>query len=54
MKWVLARLKEKSTWKGLVWLLTACGVAVNTEQTDAIITAGLAIAGAIDVMTVDK
>ena len=49
MKWIKARLKERSTWKGLVWLITACGIALTPEQTEAIITAGLALAGVLDV-----
>lgn len=39
--------KEPSTWRGLVWLLTAAGLALNPEQQTAIVTAGMAIAGAV-------
>jgi hypothetical protein len=49
MKWIKERLHERSTWKGIVWLITACGVAITPEQSEAIITAGLAIAGVLDV-----
>ena len=54
MNWIKKRLKEQSTWKGLVWLLTACGVALTPEQTEAIITAGLSLAGIIDIFTKEK
>ena len=54
MKWIKDRLKERSTWKGAVWLITACGIALTPEQTEAIITAGLAIAGVLDVFLADK
>lgn len=49
MKWIKQRLHERSTWKGVVWIITACGIAVTPEQTEAIITAGLALAGVLDV-----
>ena len=49
MEWLKTRLKERSTWKGLVWILTACGLAITPEQSEAIITAGLALAGVLDV-----
>ena len=40
-------LTEPSTWRGLVWLLTAAGLAVSPDQQAAIAAAGMAIAGAI-------
>lgn len=54
MKWIKERLHERSTWKGLALLLTACGVALTPEQSEAIITAGLALAGVLDVFFADK
>ncbi len=46
-QYLLARLQEKSTWLGLIALLSAAGVAVSPDQTDAIATAGTALAGAL-------
>jgi hypothetical protein len=48
------RLKEPSTWRGLVLLATACGVPVAPQMAEAIITIGLALAGGIGVVTPDK
>lgn len=54
MNWLLNRLNEPSTWRGLVWLLTAFGLSIKPELAEAIITAGIAIAGLIGVVTKDK
>jgi hypothetical protein len=45
--YLLARIKEPTTWRGLVLVLTSLGVGVSPEQSDAIVSAGLAIAGLI-------
>lgn len=42
-------LGEASTWRSLVVLLTLAGVKLEPEQTEAIITAGVAIFGLIGV-----
>ena len=49
MEYALARLSENSTWRGIILLLTAVGVTVNTEQAEHIIAAGLAVIGVINV-----
>ncbi|MDQ3562850.1 MAG: hypothetical protein M3436_01495 [Pseudomonadota bacterium] len=46
-RYLRARLKEPSSWRGLVLLLTSLGVGISPEQADAIVAAGLAVAGAI-------
>lgn len=46
-RYLRARLKEPATWRGLVLLLTSLGVGLSPEQADAIVAAGLAVAGAI-------
>jgi hypothetical protein len=48
--YLLARLKEASTWRGLVYLLTALGVTVSPALAEAIIAAGMALAGVIGVV----
>jgi len=53
-EFLLARGKEASTWRGLVALLTAVGVAISPEQADAIVALGLAVIGAIGVFAADK
>lgn len=49
MNWIIDRLKEKTTWRGITALLTAVGVALSPEQTEAIILGGVAIAGLFEV-----
>lgn len=46
-KYLLARLHEASTWRGITAGLTAVGIALSPEQRDAIIVAGLAVMGVI-------
>ena len=49
MNYLLARLSELSTWRGLAALLTALGVKLHPEMQDSIIAAGLAVIGLINV-----
>ncbi len=51
LTFLLDRSKEKSTWVGLIAVLSAVGVALSPDQQEAIITAGVAIAGVISVFT---
>jgi hypothetical protein len=48
------RLKEASTWRGIVLLLTAIGVPLAPGVADMIISAGLAVAGLIGAIAPDK
>lgn len=52
--YLLERLREPSTWRGIIMLLTAVGVPVAPAMADAIISVGLAVAGLIGVATPDK
>ena len=52
-KYVVARLKEPSTWRGFVLLATSLGITLDEEQSTAIIAAGIALAGAIGVLIPD-
>jgi hypothetical protein len=54
MNYLLSRLKEPSTWRGLVILATSCGLTLSPEQSDAILAVGLLCAGLIGVFTPDK
>lgn len=54
MDWIFERLKERSTWLGLISLLTAVGVGIDPEQAAAIATAGVAIGGLVAILTRDK
>ena len=53
MAYLLARLKEASTWRGIALLLTAFGVQIAPDVQEAIISAGVAVAGAIGVFFPD-
>ncbi|CDH43844.1 hypothetical protein [Candidatus Contendibacter odensensis] len=54
MNWFAARLKEPSTWRGLIWLLTACGISLSPEAWQYIATAGMALAGLAGVLTSEQ
>lgn len=54
LKFILDRLKERSTWLGLTAIATAAGIALDPEQLEAIAVAGVAIAGLIASFTKDK
>ena len=53
LDWILDRLDEPSTWRGLVGMLTAAGVAISPHNAQIIVAAGLGIAGFIGVVTKD-
>lgn len=54
MNWILARLREPSTWRGLVWLCTAMGVSLSPDAWAHITTIGMAAAGLIGVLSREK
>lgn len=47
-------LTQESTWIGLLSIVTACGVAIRPELSQAIITCALGIFGLIKVIVNDK
>lgn len=53
VSYILERLNEASTWRGIIGILTAIGVTISPEQIDSIVAAGLAIMGAVGVFTKD-
>ena len=54
LEYILSRLAEPSTWRGIIWIATAFGFALSPDQKEAIATAGMALVGAIGVFTKDK
>lgn len=54
VNYFLARLKEPSTWRGIVLLISALGVAMKPELAEAIIALGLALAGGVAAVSPDK
>jgi len=53
MQMLIARLNEASTWRGIVALITACGVQLAPQQQTVIISAGLAIMGLLGAFVPD-
>lgn len=51
--YLVQRLQEPSTWRGLILLLTAAGVSLEPALAEAIIATGLALAGLVGVLTRD-
>ena len=54
MKYLIERLKEPSTWRGLVMVATSAGIGIAPAAAEAIITAGVGLAGLIGVLTKDQ
>lgn len=52
-EWIIDRLKERSTWLGLISFVTAIGISVNPAQVEAIVAAGMAAAGLVAAFTRD-
>lgn len=50
---VLTRLQEPSTWRGIIWLLSALGVTIRPELWDSIAAAGMAVVGLLGLLADD-
>ena len=53
-EYMKARLKEPSTWRGMILLCTAFGVPIAPQMAEAIVAVGLALAGGVGVVAPDK
>jgi len=51
---VLARLAEPSTWRGIILCAAGLGVSIAPERMDAIVSVGMLAAGIIGAGTGDK
>lgn len=54
LTFIVDRLKERSTWLGIIGIVTAAGLMLSPEQQEAISAAGVAIAGLLAAFTADK
>ncbi len=54
MKYLLSRLKERSTWLGIIAIVTALGAQIETALAEQIIAVGMAVAGMVGIITKDK
>jgi hypothetical protein len=49
MHYIVARLLEPSTWRGVISLLTLAGLKIAPEQADAVLTAGVSVYSAVNI-----
>lgn len=55
MEWVKSRLRERSTWAGIIGAATAlAGINLLPEHADVLITLGVLIAGGAAVATKER
>jgi len=54
MNYIIERLKEASTWRGIMAFITGIGIAVSPELQAQIITLGLAAMGMVGMVAKDK
>lgn len=52
-KYLYERLKEPSTWRGVIMLVTAIGIPLAPAQAESIVSIGLASVGAIGAFVPD-
>ena len=45
VEYLTKRFSEASTWRGLIMVITAFGMALSPEQIEAIVTAGIFLSG---------
>jgi len=50
---ILNRLKQESTWRGLIVVATLVGAKLQPEQIEAIVTAGVSLIAAINILKKD-
>lgn len=49
LNYLLDRLNENSTWRGILLVVTALGVSISPQHQEAIVAAGLGLVGAINI-----
>lgn len=54
LNYVVNRLREPSSWRGILLLLTVAGIKLSPEQGEAILTGGLAIVGLVGAFLPDR
>lgn len=53
VKFVVDRMKERSTWIGLVGLLSSVGIALEPSMVEAIASVGVALSAVVMILTKD-
>lgn len=54
MDYLVARLREPSTWRGAVMLAIGLGVGISPDQIEGIVAVGTSVVGAIGMAARDK
>lgn len=54
MDYIRARLREPSTWRGIVAALMGVGVAIEPGQVEAIVAGCASVIGLIGILTEDR
>ena len=54
MTFVFERLKERSTWLGIISIASACGIHLSPDMVSSVATVGAALAGIVLAITPDK
>lgn len=54
LRFLLSRAYERSTWLGIVSIATALGLTLTELQSEAVIAAGMSVAGVIAAFTGDS
>ena len=52
--YLIERLDEPSTWRGIVWFITAFGIVLSPEQKESVVATGMAIAGLVGVFKIGR
>jgi hypothetical protein len=52
--YILDRLSENSTWRGILLVATGLGVSLSPQHQEAIVGAGLGLVGAINIFRKGK
>ena len=52
--WVLARLSEPSTWRGIIAIATGAGLVLSPEMQQGILAVGLSAIGLINIIRKEK
>ena len=53
-QYLLDRLKERSTWIGIIAVISASGIEMSVAKTETILALGTGLAGLISMLTKDN
>jgi len=54
MEWILRRLKEPSSWRGIIVLVGICGYTISPELEEQIILVGTGLLGLVEIVRREK